>query len=826
MSSRVNPKQLSIRRLLNTSFDQLYQKLFLGAELSPKESVKILSIATILSNQNDIELKRLGYRIVLLYGNLTEDYIPLYDLAINTGLIPVANLIKNFLIEHEKKLIRSVFVEEFTESFVDSFRESNIVYTEQQLVLNTIFQTNIEKSMYVVAPTSYGKSELITQSIKFKPGHKFCVVVPSKSLLMQTKKRVLDENIDWIQKIITHPDMHDENTQNAVYILTQERLSRLLNIDKNLSFDFLFIDEAHNLLDKDYRNQLLASVISIVNHRNPTVAIKYLTPFLKDVSNLEIKTADKIDLNYSIKEYVKSEKFYLADYRQGKKENKLYEQFSNKFYSYDTYSENYIQYITEQSTDKNIIYFNRPKDIESFVLKLIDSLEPIADPDVAIAVVELRENFSEEYTLIECLKKGVVYHHGSMTDPVRNYVEYLFRKSPNLKYMVSSSTLLEGINMPIQKLFLMSCKKGLGNLSASQFKNLIGRVSRFSEIFSGNKKINLKKLEPEIHIIGSDQYTSANSNLRKFLKDRVYISKKIKDSPKNILLEKTKLDESNIDRFEDAIFRLENFEEGIIPNYSQDYITTDVGRLLIVNGVGEIDVFANEQAIAETLKEIDDESISDPYELMKVIYNGFIKYSDDSLSNKNNLERLKDPLAQKFYGMMFSLRIEKTPFKVLIKKFTNHWNRIYEEKPDSLVYVGKWGDEKTEDGHREIYTRINLKSNKEKINLAIVRIKEEEDFIDHFLFRFIDILNDLNFIDKDFFKKIKYGTTDEKIISLIRHGLSRGVSELILKKYSEYVVIDIENRLVTLSPKLLQAMRDEDESILQLFEVEMSTGIQ
>jgi len=133
---------------------------------------------------------------------------------------------------------------------------------------------------------------------------------------------------------------------------------------------------------------------------------------------------------------------------------------------------------------------------------------------------------------------------------------------------------------------------------------------------------------------------------------------------------------------------------------------------------------------------------------------------------------------------MFDWKMEKTPFKLMIRRFINYWDQLYEKYPDAQVFVGKWGDEtKNNEGYRELYTRINGKSRKEKINLAIVRIKEE-DFIEHALFRFIDVLN---YIDETFFKKLKYGTTDENVIALIRHGFSRGVAELILVKYKFFL---------------------------------------
>jgi len=824
MASKKELAQLSIKRLLNTSFVGVYKKLILKEELTKGEIVKLLSIAVILANQKKIELNRLGYRIVLSYGNQTGDYVPLYDLSINTGLVPVAELTKKHLSNNNKKLSSSEFIEEISNSFVDSFRDGDVVQTEQQLILNKIFQDNVYKSIYVVAPTSYGKSELILSTIRNQPHEKICILVPSKSLLAQTKKRLLDSRIDWVKRIVTHPEMHENDLEDAVYILTQERLSRLLNLDNTLSFGFLFVDEAHNLLDNDYRNKLLGSVISVLNYRNKEIAIKYLTPFLKDTSNLNLISAENVELNHLVDEYVKSERFYIADFRDNREEFKFYDQFVNNYFDRTCLFSDGIKYLLGNAAKKNIIYFNKPKDIEKFVLEFISDLESIEDYEVNLAIDELVDNIDKDYLLIECLRKGVVYHHGSMTDTVRHYVEFLFRESSNLKYLVSSSTLLEGVNMPIERLFLMSCYKGKSSLTASQFKNLVGRINRFNEIFFDVS--NLEKLEPEVHVIAQDDYMPNPSrlNLENFLKNRAYILKSIKDNPKNVLLEKTDINDDNREDYNDTIFRLENFENGIIEEYDQEYVYTTVGKLLIAANVNEIDVLAKEKEIQAILDDESLEVISDPYSLMDLIFEAFINFSNDMI-NGNSLTRLKGSDAKVFYAMILDWKINKTPFKLMITRFIDHWEKQEEISPNIQIYVGKWGDEIKEDGHLEHYTRINNKTRKEKINLAIVRIKEEEDFIEHLLFRFIDILNDLELLEEGFFKKIKYGTTDDRAISLIKHGLSRGVAELVLSKYARYVDIDLINRVVRINSELPKIMRDNEESILQLFEVEMNTGI-
>ena len=92
------------------------------------------------------------------------------------------------------------------------------------------------------------------------------------------------------------------------------------------------------------------------------------------------------------------------------------------------------------------------------------------------------------------------------------YIERLYAELNDIKYVVTSSTLLEGVNLPADKMFIMDNKKGQSNLSPSDFKNLIGRVCRFSQIFDRDTG-SLTKLEPEIYLVVG-RYFSANANAR------------------------------------------------------------------------------------------------------------------------------------------------------------------------------------------------------------------------------------------------------------------------------------------------------------------------
>ena len=86
-------RDLTLARIRNTDFSQLYKKFVLEKDISLKDVQKILTIATIFLNSNNKDVQNFGYRIILIYCNRNKDYRPLYEVALNLGYIPVAKSI-------------------------------------------------------------------------------------------------------------------------------------------------------------------------------------------------------------------------------------------------------------------------------------------------------------------------------------------------------------------------------------------------------------------------------------------------------------------------------------------------------------------------------------------------------------------------------------------------------------------------------------------------------------------------------------------------------------------------------------------------------------
>lgn len=800
----------SIRTLRKTSFYEIYEKLIRRDKLNTQEREALLEIALILINAGDLYNQNLGYRIIVLYSNMYDDYVPLYDVALGKGYVPVLKSIEG---HHKLKgLFSNSFFNMFMSASAETYKEENIYLTYQQRQLNEFFVNNNDRTVAVIAPTSYGKSELIMNYCSRNTNSTICILVPTKALLAQTRRRLLQSMLTSDKrKIITHPEMFSAGDDKFIAVLTQERLLRLIRIDDNIRFDSVFIDEAHNLFDDDQRYILLAKTIALLEHRNSKTAFKFLTPFMVDAANLKTRYTNYNIAAFAISETIKTERYYSINFLKDRL-LKVYDQYLNRFIPMpeQKYGSD-LELIKKTASAKNIIYLNQPRKIEEFAQRLLEAVTLIDEPEIRAACRDISKFLHSDYSLVDCIKHGFVYHHGSVPDMVRLYVEHLFSTNKHISYIITSSTLLEGVNIPAEKLYLLEYTKGGRRLSPSQFKNLSGRVCRFSEVFN-TKEGSLELLEPSIYVVASE-YVRNDANIEKFLVESVKVDRAIQDDVKNVLLRATVLDDSNRQEKQRADEVLENIEKGITGTKAR-YATTDVGKICFLNNITELLIIDHEQEIAGKLAAVEKRSLKTPEEIIQLITTAFFSFLNDKHRDYDNLLRLNNASAQKFYSMFVTWRMRSASYSEMINRFLDYWQK----NTDRLAYVGKWGDTVRE-GHKELWVDISTKTTKELINLAIVRIKEETDFLDNMIIKYVEVLNELELVDEKVYERIKYGTNDARKIIMIRNGISNALSSLLLEKYMQYVFVDVASNTVKIGPDILRDMQEQGENRVLVFEV-------
>ena len=806
---------LTLAKIRNTDFASLYDRFIVGEKLSQKQYEILLAIAICFTNADDTNVQQLGYRIVVEYCNQTNDYIPLYEIAVNKGLYPVSKFIEQHYIDDSKRN----FFTEWNDAFTEQYVSGEVCRSEQQNSLVHFFESKKDDTVSVIAPTSYGKSELILSAVKEYAGKKICVLTSTKALLIQTKKRVQQISKGIFPKIVVHPEMYNPNDSSCLAVLTQERLLRIFKKDPQLSFDCIIVDEAHEMLEDDSRSRTLANVIIVAQKRNPEVAFKFLTPFLADSTNLKARYTTYDIEGFKVSEYIKTEKYFLYDLRNHTG-LKLYDQFLNKYLPIsDNRNLGFEEDVVKAySAGKNIIYLNKPTDIEKFALALADVLPEVDSELIQTACDNISEYLQPQYNLLTCLRKGIIYHHGSVPDAIRIYIEDLYKKDDAVRYVITSSTLLSGVNLPAERMFILDNKRGRSNLSHDSFKNLVGRVCRFSEIFN-DETGNLHRLEPQIYLVFG-KYFAQNANCERFLRNVAKVEQNYKDAVDNVLLSEAKITADNEEKLRQASEFIENYENGVVEDYQERYTNTVSGKACIMNGITEFDVFAHEATIQQQVDVYQSESIkiSDSNTLLETINDLFIQHLPDN--GVESLKRLENKEARNFYSMMFEWRVKNKSYAEMISLFVGYWHQLYKKDRNVMVYVGKWGDIKRPGSNVARYTKFVGKTRTQVVNLAIVRIKEEQDFIDNTLIKYVEVLHDLDLIEDRFYAQIKYGTDDERTICLIKNGLSLSSAMLLIKKYGDHLQIDIPASTVVYGENLVAEMIKAEENQIQIYEVQ------
>lgn len=814
-------KQITLKEFrkesISSFFENSYKKLQLNIELDETEIHHLLKNAIIFSNFGDIDLQKLGYKIIVSYSNQYNDYKPLYDFAINKGYIPISKLVES---KYSNEDLSNHFFNLLFSSFQENFKEKNYYISNGQKKLIE-FSSQNNSNFVLIAPTSYGKSEIIVDKVLANIDKKVCVIVPSKALLSQTKKRLLNVPNGSIQRIITHPEMYKGTETSFVSVLTQERLLRLLQKNSNLKLDIVLIDEAHNLFgekEDDSRSILLAQTIIILKKRNKNLILNFFSPFISNSNNLKVKQTDYDITSQNTDEFIKTEKYLICDLYEDKGELEIFDQFSKNFINTGIQYQNIFELLNNEKSKKNIIYLNRPMHIEEFSIDLAQK------NNIDLEIDEIKKTISEyihpDYNLIKCIKKGIVYHHGSMPEIIRLYVEDIFSKRDDLEFVITSSTLLEGVNIPAEKIFLLSTKKGKNtNLTTSQFKNLIGRVNRFSEIFNSERG-NLKLLEPNIYIV-KNKYESKNANIKKFISERAKTESIIIDDVNNLLLkDENNLNESQKKKLHESLEYLENIEPKSTNLENVNYVQSEIAQLCFKNNVNDFNIKSSEARLVINLNNYKNTLfplITESNQLIEAI-NSIFFY--EITINNTNIIRLQNSSARRFYAMIMKWRSSSASYNEMIGSFLSYWRKLSDE--NLLIYVGsKWGkDKRSITDHIPLYIDLRKRNEAQRVNVAILRIKEEQDFVEFNLLKYVEIISELGLIEGSFYEKIKYGSSDKNIITLLKNGFSIELAKCITKEnYKNFVSINHNVDQITIRKEIITEMEINEENKILVFEI-------
>ncbi|GAM12874.1 DEAD/DEAH box helicase [Mesobacillus selenatarsenatis] len=778
-------------------FREIIKKLTINEQLTSEEKSYILGCAILFMKHYELDRRYksyldIAYYIILKYSITYEDYLPLYDFSINFGYYPIAKDIINYNLLEEKLSLNDSLME----VKIDKYKKQNYIETlQQKKARNSLLNDNSQEVSYI-APTSFGKSSLIIDHIiQNNSRNNIGIIVPTKSLLVQTYRNIRQSNLN--RRIIIHDEMY-QGDEKFIAIFTQERALRLLD-KHDISFDLLYIDEAHNLFGKDPRSILLSRLIRRNRNLNPNQKIVYLSPLISESDNLKLDKQQEIS-EQKISNNLKEPEIF--EYRSWNEIFK-YNRFVNAFYKLD-FNGDMFSYITSQKGQKNFIYIRSPKKIEMFVKEFINRVDIVDDPDSSIQNLkeELSDLVHKDFYMINLLTKGMVYLHGKMPDIVKEYLEFKFKEINNLKYVVANSVILEGINLPIDTLFILNTH----SLTGKNLTNLIGRVNRLNNIFNGYSN-QLHKLLPQVHFVNNDIYNRANGKMEnkiKALRSNIFDDRIENPTLDSFNLENLKIEKQSKQAAEER-FRLIKENEDLIMTSGNDK-NGELKRYLINSGLENVYDTTNSQFLTRLHDQIQtaaNGNIENWPELTIIdkIYTVFVKDVSNYIKDYAFL-RLTNEHARKYYKMY--LQVNRTnSLKENITLTFNYFKKRVREG-NSLFYMGaSYGEVRRQTGNydensKEVYVDLSRKSDSEIINLAIVKLKIEDDFVNYHLNKLVVALYDFSLITQDEYNLAVYGTNDENKINLIKTGLSLSlITKLQKDNQLNNISLDSNNNLKT-----------------------------
>lgn len=285
-----------------------------------------------------------------------------------------------------------------------------------------------------------------------------------------------------------------------ILVFTQERLHLLINaLEGAINLQLLIIDEAQKIGDNQ-RGIILQDAIERITRSNASLRIVFISPatqnpeeLLADAPSTARTLAIDTDTptvlqNLLIAEQVSRQpKLWHISSRQHEKSLPI---GILNLKSSPSGLKKQLAFIAAAAGERGgtLVYTNGAAESEE-VAALISQLTPTTptiDPELAALAELSKKGVHPLFQLATLVEKGVAFHYGNMPSLIRLEIERLFRIG-KLRFLVCTSTLIEGVNLSCRTIVVRGPRKGIGHpMEPHDFWNLAGRAGRWGDEFQGN----------------------------------------------------------------------------------------------------------------------------------------------------------------------------------------------------------------------------------------------------------------------------------------------------------------------------------------------------
>jgi hypothetical protein len=408
-------------------------------------------INDLLISNKDNEAREELIKLLDYHKTQKLEYTPLVNHLIReTGLFPY---LQQETSNWEERYIYEIFKVNIGE------KKPITLHREQSFLLKKLLEG---RNIAVSAPTSFGKSFVIDAFIKIRKPKNVIIIVPTIALTDETRRRLYKKFANEY-KIITTTEV--EPAEKNIFIFPQERAINYL--DKVEFFDIMIIDEfykASSLFDKTRSPSLVKAIIKIGSKSKQKY---FLAP---NISTLEDNpfTADMefIQLDFNT---VFLEKFEL--YKQINKDLEL--------------KSNFLIDILNQKQTKSLIYAGTYTNIENVSNLILSRYKEKNNVLLDQFANWLGKNYDYNWSLTNLIKRGTGIHNGRLHRSLSQIQVKLFEDKKGISNIISTSSIIEGVNTSAENVIIWMNKNGSSNLNDFTYRNIIGRSGRMFQHFIG-----------------------------------------------------------------------------------------------------------------------------------------------------------------------------------------------------------------------------------------------------------------------------------------------------------------------------------------------------
>lgn len=833
--------------LQEQDFQILYNELLLlyGSILINKSSTKydkkynkLLRYADILSLSEAEEHQNLAQQIVIVLSQIfpNNEKIKIFKENVYKN---VSNFASIDLLKDEQLLSNTYdnFLPNLvynTHKIQNKIPDSDKSFFDTQM---SVFKS-LENNQYYSfsAPTSMGKTFVITKFIlnklKNNTQDNFIILVPTRALISEIANKIIKEFKDFIgagkHRIVTTLASITENDK-FIAVLTPERLYYSMLENPKLEFQYLFIDEAHKISGRDKRSITYYKILDMLKNNN-NVRIYFSSPVIPNPDiYLELTNyfSDSISSGHSFTfSPVAQNKIYI---NLVNKSISIYNRVLNSFQQCKSVVMNYtsrVDVLLNLGKDKcNLIYVSSTAKAINQAIELkriiednnILNLSDDAKKELEKVARSIEEKIHEEYYLASLVRCGIAYHIGALPSDIRAKIENLLRLG-YIRYCFCTSTLLEGVNVPVDNLFVFDYKKGRSDLSAVDAFNLIGRAGRVSLNEFGN-----------VFVVIEDEKTQNYFNnvlLQKLPNQTLLPNKAITQKTKKYIVECLLKGETNLleegEKYKDKGLAETTYEYAVkclnmllhdICTNNKSYIVKDFENAKVLSPQNIIDI----KNIFKNYSQEDDDiniSVKQKDSLYTAISNKNIEYPED-FDYATCVEFLRN-LSEIFQWSMYEKETlgkgNRLYYYAVILLQWMQGNGLHEIVRRALVYNK---ENKCMIRDLQTYQLVEFNDSVAHKNSVINDVMKNIDNIINYKFSMYFLRFSETYLryhnqqpKNDWYEYIEYGTSNKLVIMLQKFGFLREEAILLSKpQFLNY--INLKEDYLIINSKILDKVSSE-----------------